>query len=125
MKILTGEEKKTVYPVLFEKIFGYKPDKQIPRFVFVDDKVEGFVSGYLLDKETFYMSWAGHVKGMLGVRRAFNDLETQLTETGVKYFVARIENTNTVTQRLLMGMRWIPRGCIVTDRIYIEYYKEL
>lgn len=126
MKRLTGDELTTVYPDLFEKIFGYRPDKQIPKFVIVDDKVEGFVSGYLIDKETFYWSWVGHLKGMLGVRRTFNEIERLLQESGVKWIVGRVHNTNTVTQRLMLGLGWYPRGMSQTiTGLHIEYIKEL
>jgi hypothetical protein len=126
MKILTGEEKKTIYPVLFERIFGVKPEKQIPRIVMTDDKMEGFISGYLIDQENFYMSWVGHINGMIGVRRAFNDMESAMIETGVKYFIGRVHNRNTVVQRLMLGMNWFPRGIVAaSDGLYVEYIKEL
>ena len=37
MRILRGEELKE-YPKFFEKIFGFPPDKQIPKTVIVDER---------------------------------------------------------------------------------------
>jgi hypothetical protein len=125
MKILTGEEKKTIYPELFKKIFGFEPNHQIPRVVITDDKMRGFISGYLLDKITFYTSWVGHLDGFKSVRKAWVGVEEELRQSGVQYLVGRIVNKNTTMQRLIMGLGWIPRGMIVADAIYIEYYKEL
>lgn len=126
MKILTGEEKDTIYPSLFKRIFGFEPDKQIPRVVMIDDKKLGFISGYFIDRENFYMSWAGHIDGMKSVRRAFAEMEAEMKEVGVKYFIARIHNTNTITQRLLLGMHWFPRGIMAgSEGLFVEYYKEL
>ena len=126
MRVLKGEELTTMYPILFEKVFGIRPDGHVPRTVIVDDKCEGFVSGYRIDTTTFYISWVGHIRGMLGVRRAFKEIEEYMVKIGVKYYVGRVHQFNTVTQRLMLGMGWYPRGAITAaDGMYIEYYKEL
>jgi hypothetical protein len=126
MRILTGEELKTVYPELFKKVFGYEAEGQIPRIVIVTEDLEGFVSGYFADRENFYMSWGGHTKGSKAARRLWIDGEATLKEYGVKYFSTVVENVNTSWQRMLMGMGWIPYGMKATQgKIFIEYYKEL
>jgi hypothetical protein len=125
MRHLTGEEVTDLYPEIFEKVFGFKPDKQVPRTVFATDDLEGFVSGYLIDRETFYLAWGGHTKGMKAAIKCFQEGEKALKEAGVKYFQTAVENTNTAWQRMLMGMGWIPYGLKVLDKIYLEYSKVL
>ena len=125
MKYLTPEEIITIYPDLFKRIFGYEPDKQIPRTVLVDDKIRGFISGYLLDTENFYISWGGHLDGFKAVRKLWTEGEATIKEAGIKYFISRIPQKNATTQRLLLGMGWYPRGMMQADGLYIEYYKEL
>ena len=126
MRLLTGEEVTTIYPKVFKDVFGFESDKQTPRNVFLSEDGKGFVSGYLIDKENFYMSWAGHPGGMLPTRKCFFAMEEYLVDAGVKYFIGRIGNRNTVVQRLMLGMGWYPRGLTVSDNgIYIEYIKEL
>jgi len=126
MRILEGDELTTVYPELFKKVFGFESAGQIPRTVIVTDDLEGFVSGYLQDFENFYLSWGGHTKGFTSARRCFLEGEKALKDLGVKWFLTRVENTNTVWQRVLMKMDWVPYGMRVAGgKIYIEYCKEL
>ena len=126
MECLTGEELRTIYPELFKKVFGFDSAGQIPRTVIVTDDLEGFVSGYLVNTETFYLAWGGHTKGFTAARRCFQDGEKELKEAGVKWFQTAVENKNTIWQRVLMKMGWFPYGMKVTGgKIYIEYYKEL
>ena len=126
MKILEGNELMTLYPEIFERCFGFKPDKQIPRMVIVPEDLMGFVSGYMIDTETFYLAWGGHTKGFKAIRRLWADSESTFREHGVKWFQTNVENINTSWQRMLMGMGWIPYGMKATqNKIFIEYYKEL
>jgi hypothetical protein len=126
MRILKGEEITKIYPQLFKDIFGYWDEKQIPRTVILSDDNRGFVSGYLIDKENFYMAWGGHMDGFKAARKCWLDGEANMKEVGVKYFQTVVENTNTTWQRMLMGMGWIPYGIKATQgKLYIEYYKEL
>lgn len=123
---LTQRERATFFPDLCTSIFGEWNRSMRSRNVFVNDAFTGFVSGYLIDRETFYISWAGSNKGFAAGRRAYLDWESNLKNSGVKWITGKIENTNTKTQRLIMGMGWIPRGIITSgNRIYIDYYKEL
>ena len=130
MRILTGEEVHELYPELFEKVFGFPPDGQVPRTVVVqeqeDGTLTGFVSGYLRDRKTFYISWAGSMKKFTGSRELFAEFEMFLKNKGVQWFTTCVENTNTATQRLLMKMYWYPYGMKMSQgKIYVEYYKEL
>lgn len=126
MRLLTGEEVIKIYPKVYKDVFGVEPDKQIPRNVFLSEDGKGFVSGYLLDKENFYMSWVGHPEGMKSTRTCFHDVEKYLVDAGVKYFIGRVHNRNIVVQRLMLSMGWYPRGAMVADNgIHIEYIKEL
>jgi hypothetical protein len=126
MRILKGEELTTLYPEIFERCFGFPPESQIPRTVIVTDDLMGFVSGYLIDRETFYLAWGGHINGFKAVRKLWRDGESELKEVGIKWFQTNVENTITSWQRMLMGMGWIPFGMKTTQgKIFIEYYKEL
>jgi hypothetical protein len=126
MRLLKPEEIIILYPEIFERCFGYPPDYQIPRTVIVTDDLMGFVSGYMLDKENFYMAWGGHTKGFKAARRLWADGEAKFKELGIKWFQTNVENTNTSWQRMLMGIGWVPFGMKVTQgKIFIEYYKEL
>ena len=129
LRILTQEEINKVYPVIFEKIFKVPPTNQIPRTVLVqekDDEIIGFVSGYLIDTETFYMAWGGTVSKFVQAKKFWDEGELTFKEHGVKWFQTNVENTNTQWQRVLMGMGWIPFGIKATGgKLYIEYYKGL
>ena len=64
MRVLTPEEINENYNAIYTKIFKAHPTNQIPRTVVVqekDNEVIGFVSGYLIDRETFYLAWGGTV----------------------------------------------------------------
>lgn len=128
-RLLSPEEILSIYPIVFEKIFKIKPEQQIPRTVLVDERdgeIIGFISGYLLDKENFYMSWAGHTSGYKNSRRCFEEMEGLMRIAGIKYFQSCIENTNVITQRLLLGTGWIPYGVKATQgKLFVDYYKEL
>ena len=129
MRSLKGDELTTVYPDIFEKVFGYRPEGHIPRTVIVyekDGEVRGFLSGYLVDTETFYMSWGGSVDKFALSKKFWYEGESEMKELGVRWGQTNVENTNTVWQRMLMGMGWIPHGMRVTQgKLLIEYYKEL
>jgi len=129
LRILTPEEINDTYSTIYKSIFGISPVNQIPRTVIVqekDDKVIGFVSGYLIDRETFYMAWGGTVSKFVQAKKFWVEGEALFKEHGVKWFQTNIENTNTQAQRLLMGMGWIPFGVKATGgKLYIEYFKEL
>jgi len=132
MRSLSGEELKTVYPTLFKEVFGFENTNEIPRIVLVHEDengdIRGFVSGYMITKNTFYLAWGG-IKGGLsfkGTRNYWKDSEGWFKENGVRFFETKVENTNTQWQRMLMGMGWIPHGVHAADsKLYIEYYKEL
>ena len=129
MRTLTPEEIRTIYPEIFKKVFGFEMGQQIPRTVIVheqDDEIIGFVSGYLIDRENFYMSWGGTVSTFTGNRKLWTDSEMEFKKLGIKYFQTVVENTNTACQRLLMGIGWLPFGMKTTKgKLFIEYYKEL
>jgi hypothetical protein len=126
MRLLKGDELTTLYPEIFERCFGFQPDKQIPRIVTVTDDLMGFISGYMLDKENFYLAWGGHVNGFKAIRKQWVDWEAQFKGAGVKWFQTNVENTNSSWQRILLGMGWLPYGMKTTQgKIFIEYYKEL
>jgi hypothetical protein len=128
MRSLKGEELKTIYPEIFEKVFGYRPVGHIPRTVIVQEKegeIKGFVSGYLIDTETFYMAWGGSVDKFVLSRKFWAETEAEIKELGVKWGQTNVENINTTWQRMIMGLGWIPHGVKVTQgKILIEYYKE-
>jgi len=129
LRTLTPEEINTVYPVIFEKIFKAPPINQIPRTVIVqekDDEIIGFVSGFLINTETFYMAWGGTVSKFVQAKKFWVEGEAFFKEHGVKWFQTNVENINTQWQRVLMGMGWIPFGVKATGgKLYIEYFKEL
>jgi hypothetical protein len=129
MKMLSPEEIKTVYPKIFKEIFGFEPDLQLPRTVLVqerDNKIIGFVSGYLIDRENFYMAWGGTTKTFAGNRQLWRDAEAEFKSFGISYLQSRVENTDTNCQRMLMGIGWIPFGMKATQgKLFIDYYKEL
>ena len=129
LRILTPEEINDQYPIIFKKIFKDYPVNQIPRTVIVqekDNEIIGFVSGYLIDKETFYLAWGGTVSKFVQAKKFWMEGETLFKEHGVKWFQTNVENTNTQWQRVLMGMGWIPFGIKATGgKLYIEYFKEL
>ena len=129
MRILTPKEITEQYPIIFEKVFKVPPTNQIPRTVIVqekDDEIIGFVSGYLIDTETFYLAWGGTVSTFTQARKFWVESEAIFKENGVKWFQTNVENTNTSWQRVLMGMGWIPFGIKATGgKLYIEYFKEL
>jgi len=129
MRVLTPEETNEIYPIIFEKIFKVHPTNHIPRTVVVqekDDEIIGFVSGYLIDTETFYMAWGGTVSKFVQARKFWEEGEALFKEHGVKWFQTNVENINTQWQRVLMGMGWIPFGVKATGgKLYIEYFKEL
>jgi len=129
LRILTPEEINDTYSTIYKSIFGISPTNQIPRTVIVqekDDKVIGFVSGYLIDTETFYLAWGGTVSKFVQARKFWKESEATFKEHGVKWFQTTVENINTQWQRVLMGMGWIPFGVKATGgKLYIEYFKEL
>jgi len=129
IRILTPEEINTIYPIIFEKIFKVSPTNQIPRTVLVqekDNEIIGFVSGYLIDRETFHLAWGGTVSKFVQSRNLWKESEVIFKEHGVKWFQTFVENINTQWQRVLMGMGWIPFGVKATGgKLYIEYFKEL
>ena len=129
MKVLTPEEIKTEYPKIFKSVFGFEPEMQLPRTVLVherDGEIIGFVSGYLIDRENFYMSWGGTIKTFTSSRRLWADTEAEFKTIGIRYFQTVVENTDTNCQRTLMGMGWIPFGVKATKgKLFIDYYKEL
>lgn len=129
IRLLSEQEIIDLYPSIFESVFGYYDDKQLPGMVAVqevDGEVRGFVSGYMINKDSFYYAWGGAINGFPGSRRVFLRFYTFLYEIGVRWCSTHIENVNTVWQRLLMGMGWVPYGLKVTQgKIFIEYYKEL
>jgi len=129
MRVLTPEEIDDIYPIIFTKIFKVPPTNQIPRTVVVQEKegeITGFVSGYLIDAETFYLAWGGTVTSFIQARKFWAEGEALFKEKGIKWFQTNVENINTKWQRVLMGMGWIPFGIKVTGgKIHIEYFKEL
>ena len=129
MRVLTPEEINENYNAIYTKIFKAHPTNQIPRTVVVqekDNEVIGFVSGYLIDRETFYLAWGGTVSTFTQARKFWTEGEAVFKEQGVKWFQTNVENTNTSWQRVLMGMGWIPFGIKATGgKLYIEYFKEL
>jgi len=129
LRILTPKEINDTYPTIYKSIFGISPTNQIPRTVIVqekDDKIVGFISGYLIDKETFYMAWGGSVSKFVNSKKSWNEMEGFFKEHGVKWFQTNVQNTNTQCQRILMGIGWIPFGIKATGgKLYIEYFKEL
>jgi len=130
MRIIKGEELYELYPKIFEKVFGYKPEGHIPRILLLQENDEGeaigFVSGYLINQDTFYMAWGGSTAGFAGSRNLWIEGEMYLTNNGVKWMTTIVENTNTAWQRMLMKLGYIPHGMKMTQgKIYVEYYKEL
>lgn len=129
MRILSKEEISEIYPVVYRMVFGTEPDNQIPRTVIVhesNEKIDGFISGYLIDNETFYMAWGGTISTFSGIRNFWKEGEKTFKDNGINWFRTVMENTNTVGQRMLMGMGWIPHGMrMVNGKIFVEYYKEL
>lgn len=127
MRILEGKEKETIYPALFKKCFGYYNDNQIPRFVAIHEREGepiGFVSGYFVDKETFYFAWGGSVDKFVHSRRQWNDYEKLLNRLGAKWLRTQVHNVDTNWQRVLMKMGWIPHGMTVTNgKLHVQYYK--
>jgi len=129
MRVLTADERETVYPDIYERVFGTKPEGHLPRTVIVqesEDEITGFISGYRIDNKTFYIAWGGSVNKFVGSRHLWKEGEAILKESRIEWVVTNVENTNTVWQRMLMGVGWIPHGMKVTQgKIFIEYYKEL
>jgi hypothetical protein len=129
MRVLTPEEIVQIYPALFQKIFGKSIGNQIPRTVIVQEtegEITGFVSGYLIDTETFYMAWGGTTGKFVKAKKFWEKGENKFKELGVKWFQTAVENVNTPWQRVLMGMGWIPFGIkALNNKLFIQYFKEL
>jgi len=130
MRQLTPEEISILYSNLFERVFGFAPVDQIPRTVFVHEneygEIKGFVSGYRIDKITFYMAWGGTIGPFAASRKFWNAGMQALKDSGIKWVYTNVENTNTNWQRMLMGLGWVPHGMKVTQgKLFIEYFKEL
>lgn len=130
IRLLGEAEKETVYPELFREIFGFGNFREIPRIVIVQDDdgvLKGFCSGYLIDKDTFYMAWGGVTGNFTGSRKVYASIYQFIKQKlGASWLQTNVENTNTVWQRVLMGIGHIPHGVKATNgKIYIEYYKEL
>jgi len=129
LRLLSEKEKTEEYPKLFEDCFGYWDEQQIPRDVIVqeeDGEFKGFVSGYMINTDTFYYAWGGVIGNFTGSRRHFNEIYSFLYDNGVRWCQTNVENTNSAWQRMLLGMGWIPHGMKATQgALFIEYYKEL
>lgn len=132
MRLLTYIEKEKVYPELFKRVFGFENLNEVVGSVFVhedqDGNLRGFVSGYMIAKNTFYMAWGGLAPGLTfkGTRKYWQSVEKELFDRGLRFIETKVENTNTHWQRTLMGMGYIPHGVHYADRkVYIEYCKAL
>lgn len=129
IRILTPRELKKDYPNYFKSIFGTEPSKQIPKTVIVhevDNKIKGFISGYRIDKETFYISWGGTTGNFVGSKKFWFEGEKIIKEHGIKWLHTNVHNIDTVCQRMLMGIGWVPFGLkIAKGKIFVEYFKEL
>jgi hypothetical protein len=129
MRFLTKGEIDVLYPEIFHKVFGSYPDKQVPRSVIVqvrNEEIIGFISGYLINRDTFYVSWGGSTGGFKSVRNLWKDGELELNAAGVQWLLTTVHNEDTQVQRMLMGIGFIPRGMKMSEgKIYIEYYKDI
>ena len=132
MRQLTQEELKTIYPALFKEIFGFWNENELPRIVIVqedeDKTFRGFMSGYMLTKNAFYMAWGGLKPGLTfkGTKQYWEDGEDWFRKKGVKLFETKVDCNNTQWQRVILGMGWVPHGVhFANGRLYIEYHKEL
>ena len=124
---LTQEDINRLYPVVFEKVFGYWQPNQFPQHVIVamrEDELIGFASGFYTHQDVFHIQYVGLAPDHRGrgMTRLFNNVEQHMP---ARIYTAHIPQGNVIPQRYLLGNGYYVMGIRAVDGIlYIEFMKE-
>ncbi len=109
---LLYSEVESIYPELFERIFKKKDDKQVPSYVYIGFQGEdfvGFVSAYIHNIDSLYISFAGFDDKIEKYSRPLLFREVvKYIHKEFKNIAFKVENINTAAIKVAMNCGFIP-----------------
>jgi len=88
IRFLNPGEIDYLYPMLFKEAFGYEDFKQAPTTIIVSEsskhEIMAFLSGFMLDKYTFYIQYCGIIP-------QFRKRGIRFLEQGIAFLVTHLD----------------------------------
>lgn len=130
---LSSVEIYTLYPKVFENIFGYFDKFHTPQIVDIvvnKNKIIGFASGMLWNKDTWYSQFGGISRNFRnkGFGKKLYDFHLERIQTlfDIKYVTVRIENMNINAIKLILDIGFIAVGISESHgKTYIQFTRRL
>lgn len=128
-RLLNSDEIETLYPKLFEEVFGHSDIQQAPSIVVVEGEIRAFLAGYWHNRNTFYIAHSGvrpkYNGKFLGTKLLRNCLRYIKENTGVRYFLTMTPNDNVPAIKVLLntGFKIIGVRQDTNKNLYVEWIK--
>ena len=123
--ILEPLQDEKEYRRIHELVFNTTPEP-LPQHVIVgrnsDRDIVGFISGFWNSNDSFYIQWAGVLPAYQ--KGAYLRHFGQILDPNTTYDMA-VENTNTVTIKLVLSVGFIPIGVILQgNKLFVQLKRE-